>query len=131
MKKFLNEVVYDFTSFQIIDLLKYFADFDKNLQLHVNIAILFMSVAKSFLKKQIWQNVIDFIAFAQMQIKFYYDRKHQSMYFDVENYALLRLHRDYNIFFAKFKKLNQQYVNSFRVAEKIKQLTYHLKILKY
>ena len=66
-----------------------------------------------------------------MQIKFYYDWKHQSMYFDVENYALFRFHRDYNIFFVKFKKLNQQYVDSFRVVEKIKQLTYRLKISKH
>ena len=66
-----------------------------------------------------------------MQIKFHYNRKHQSMYFDVKNWALLRFHRNYNISFAKFKKLNQQYVDSFRIAEKINRLSYRLKISKH
>ena len=66
-----------------------------------------------------------------MQAKFHYDRKHQSIYLDVNDYALLRLHRDYNIFSTKFKKLNQQYVDFFRVVEKIKRLIYRLKISKH
>ena len=53
IEKFFNEVVYDFISFQIIDLLKSFANFEKfdNLQSHVIIAVLFISVAKFFFKK--------------------------------------------------------------------------------
>ena len=107
IEKFLNEIVYDFISLQIIDLLKFSTNFNKHLQSHVVIAVSFLSVAKFFLKEQIRQNVANFIAFAQMQVKFHYNRKHQSIYFDVKNYALLRFHRDYNISSARFKKLNQ------------------------
>ena len=63
IEKFFNEVVYDFTSLQIIDLLKSSANLNKNLQSHVVIAISSLPVAKFFFKKQIRQNVANFIAF--------------------------------------------------------------------
>ena len=53
------------------------------------------------------------------------------MYFDVKNWILFRFHRNYNIFFAKFKKLSQQYVDFFRIVEKINRLFYCLKISEY
>lgn len=59
--------------------------------------------------------VTNFIAFAQMIVKIHYDNKHHSLFLKVDDYALLRLHRDYNISFTKRidLKLSQQYVDSF------------------
>ena len=48
----------------------------------------------------------------------------------VGNYALLQLHKGYNILSAPNRKLDQQYVGPFQVIEKVKLLTYQLDIPK-
>lgn len=73
-------------------------------------------------------DVADSIAFAQMNSKFHYDRKHQPMSLAVGDYALLRLHKGYSIPSAPNRKLDQQYVGPFRVTEKIGLLAYRLDI---
>ena len=131
-KKISNEIVYEFIFLQTIDLLKSFAiDQIFDSQSHVDISMFFMSIAKIFFKKHIRQDVADAIAFTQMQLKFHYDRKHQSISLNVDDWALLRLHRDYNIPSAKNKKLDQQYIDSFQITEKIDRLTYRLEILNH
>ena len=73
--------------------------------------------------------VTDVIAFAQMTSKYYYDRKHQFLFMKTDDYVLIRLHHDYNISTIEVldKKLSQQYVDSFKILEKIDNLTYRLK----
>ena len=39
----------------------------------------------------------DAIAFAQMHAKYHYDRRHHPQFFRPGDYALLRLHRGYNV----------------------------------
>ena len=39
----------------------------------------------------------DAITFSQMNMKFYYDRKHQPLFVRIDNQALLRLYKGYNI----------------------------------
>lgn len=70
------------------------------------------------------------IVFAQMSQKLHYDRKHHSMFLQMNDYALLRLHHDYFILFVK-KKLDQQYVESFKILKKIERLTYQLNISQH
>ena len=70
------------------------------------------------------------IAFAQMTQKRYYDRKHQSMFFQLEDYALLRLHHEYEVFSAK-RKLDQQNVELFKIIKKIERLIYQLDISQH
>lgn len=50
-----------------------------------------------------------------MSVKYHYDRRHHSMFLKVEDFALLRLHREYNISSTKYVdlKLSQQYVSLF------------------
>jgi hypothetical protein len=52
----------------------------------------------------------DAIAFAQMNTKLHYDRRHRGLFLSVGDYALLRLHKGYNIPSARSRKLGQQYV---------------------
>ena len=74
--------------------------------------------------------VIDAIAFAQMINKYYYDRKHQFLFMKIDDYALIKLHHDYNISTTEIldKKLSQQYIDSFKIFEKIDNLAYRLKL---
>jgi hypothetical protein len=80
----------------------------------------------STLRKQI----IDAIAWTQMMMKMNYDRKHISMNIKIEDFALLRFHKDYNIFVTKIleRKLSQQYVDSFKMLEKIENLVYRMNV---
>ena len=126
-KKTSNEIAYDFTSLQAIDLSKSFVD----LTSHDDIAMSSIFVAKAILKSHVRFDATNAIAFAQMQFKFHYDKKHQLIYLDVDDWALLRLHKDYNISFAKSKKLDQQYVDSFQIKKKIDRLAYRSDILEH
>ena len=74
--------------------------------------------------------VVDVIVFAQMMFKRQYDSKHQFIFLKIEEYAHIRLHREYNISSTKRldSKLSQQFVDPFRIVEKIDCLTYKLQI---
>ena len=70
------------------------------------------------------------IFYAQMQNKFHYDWKHQFMFLRIKNWVLLRLHKKYSIFFIAniITKLAQQFVNSFRILDRVERLVYKLNI---
>jgi hypothetical protein len=50
-----------------------------------------------------------------------------------EDYALLRLHKEYNIPATKTldKKLFDQYIESFKILEKVENLAYRLDLLHH
>ena len=78
------------------------------------------------------QEVVDVLIFAQMNFKFYYDRKHQSINLVVDDWTQIRLHKNYDIssIVMLSNKFNQQYMTFFRITKKIDKLTYRLNILK-
>ena len=80
--------------------------------------------------KQVRMEVADAMAFAQMSSKTIYDKKHQPLSLKAGDYALLKLHKGYNIPSAAFlgRKLGQQYAGPFRILEKIGNLAYRLKL---
>ena len=105
-----NEVAYGFTLNQALDLGGY---------------------AKELLPKEVARlEASDAIAFGQMKSKFHYDRRHQPQYFRVGDFALLRLHRGYNIPANSLlsKKYGQQFVGPFKVVERVGKLAYRLDI---
>ncbi len=73
------------------------------------------------------QNAINW---AQIQNKVYYDRKHSSLFLKVDEWVLLRLHHDYIISDSKnmIKKISIQYIDSFKIIQRIKRLAYRLDI---
>ena len=109
-----NEISYEFTLTQIFDLLK---SFEKS------------SLSLSQMTRL---EAADVLIFAQMNFKFYYDRKHQSTNLVVDDWAQIRLHKDYDISSIAVldNKFNQQYTILFRVTKKIDRLAYRLNILK-
>ena len=111
--KSFNEICYEFTSINSTNLLR-----------------IFISIVKSSSTKL---EIVDSIAMTQISSKKLYDQKHQSLTLNVENWALLRLHKDYQILSSIMLsfKLSQQYVNFFEIIEKIENLTYRLKISKH
>ena len=69
------------------------------------------------------------IKLLQMTMKCYYNNKHQSKFFNINNDVMLQLHKDYLILIIINKKLAQQYADLFKVLEQIKKLVYKLKLL--
>ena len=110
-----NEMIYDFISMQTLNLMKFSTIIElsfKNFRFIVCI------------------KVFDVIVFAQMNVKYYYDEKHQLLFIKVDDYILIRLQREYNILFIATlsSKLNQQYARSFKILKKIDRLIYRLKL---
>ena len=114
-----NEIAYDFISVQAIDLMKSFAD-DDDLSLKNR-----RMIARA--------KIFDAIVFAQMNVKHQYDDKHQSLFMKADDQILIRLHRDYDIFFIAMldKKLSQQFVELFKILKRIERLTYRLKLFDH
>ena len=67
-----------------------------------------------------------------MYSKSVYDSNHVSLQMKIEEWILLRLHKNYELSFIKIlnRKLSQQYVEFFKILEKINNLTYKLNIFK-
>ena len=86
-----------------------------------------------FVANRAKMKIIDVIIFAQMNVKYYYDRKHQLMFMKINDYVHIRLHHDYDISFIVIlnKKLNQQYVDLFKILKKMKRLIYRLKLFTH
>ena len=65
-----------------------------------------------------------------MNQKFHYNRKHYPQFLRRDDYALLRLYKGYDIPANKAlkRKVDQQYMRSFRVLERIGRLAYKLNL---
>lgn len=65
-----------------------------------------------------------------MGYKYQYDKLYQLLFLRVNNLVLLRFHKGYTIFSTVgiTRKLVQQFVEPFRVIEKIRRLAYKLRI---
>lgn len=70
------------------------------------------------------------ISFALLNQKMAYDRRHQLLFMKVGEWAMLRLHKGYNIPSTGevTKKLTQQYVGPFLILAKVGRLAYKLYI---
>ena len=102
-----NEICYDFTSMQSIDLLR-------------NSSIVSIEIAR--------MSAANAIAMTQMYAKNIYDKNHHSFQLKIESWVLLRLHKKYDISFiiVLSRKFFQQYVRFFQIVEKIDTLTYRM-----
>ena len=103
-----NEVAYEFTSIQSLFFWKISAIVEN---LIVDLRKFFVvNVRKSFVETfffvviRIKIKVVDVIAFEQMNVKYYYDQRHQSLFMKIENYVYIRLHHKYDISFIEILK---------------------------
>ena len=62
-------------------------------------------------------DIKDTIAWAAMQAKFYYNINQQPQFFAVEDEVLLQLHWDYKLSEIMNKKLEYQFIRSFKITE--------------
>ena len=110
--KISNEICYDFTSCTNTNLINSSANSSRNL---------------------IRNSIKDSIAFSQALSKHYYDRAHHNCQMQINDWVLIKLHKEYNISFTVTlkKKLSQQYVNLFQIMKKIDNLTYRLRISQH
>jgi hypothetical protein len=75
--------------------------------------------------------VADALDLIALRDKAYYDRRHTPMFLKVGEWALLRLHKGYNIPAVTNKKIGQQYAGPFKVIERVGRLAYRLAIPEY
>ena len=68
----------------------------------------------------------DTIAWVTMQVKHYYNVNWQVWFFAIRDEVLLRLHCDYKLSQIMNQKLEQQFVELFKITEQIDCLVYHL-----
>ena len=103
-----NQICYNFISLQSIDFLKDFVTSNK-------------------ISKTATANAI---VMTQMYAKSIYDFNHKELSMNVENWALLRLHKNYEIssIIVLKRKFSQQYVKLFKILQKIDNLAYKLNI---
>ena len=115
-KKSSNEICYDFTSCISTNLISTNLMFD-------------LTTKTSSIRRDVQNNIV----FSQALSKNYYDRKHISCQLQIDDWALLKLHKKYDILFIAIlsKKLSQQYVESFQIIEKIDNLAYRLNISQH
>lgn len=109
--KFSNEIVYEFRTMNISSLIQSEDHFNYVAKRSINVF-----------------KAADAIAFARVKAKTWYDRNHKSMTLWVKEYAFLRLHRDYYLSKHSFKKLSQQYCDSFLIIKWVEQLAYKLEL---
>ena len=121
--KSFNEVVYDFTSMQTVDLWKFVIVDEISRQSLID-EVTFFVVARARVK------VADFIVFVQIKIKRHYDEKHKSMHMRESDYAFIKLHKKYDISFIAILKFkySQQYVDFFRILKRVNRLIYRLNL---
>src|SRR5436190_19116451 len=81
----LNKLAFDIDFNMLIDLLNQELDKIQNFTAHIDI------------KKA--------IKLSQMTMKHYYDNKHQSKFFNINNNVMLQLHKNYSILIVINKKL--------------------------
>ena len=105
----LNKLVFDINFNMLIDLLNQELDKIQNFTVYID--------AEKAIK------------LSQMTMKCYYNNKHQSKFFNIDDDIILQLHKDYSIFIIINKKLAQQYADLFKVLEQIRKLVYRLKLL--
>ena len=107
-----NEICYDFTSLIDSTLIK-------------NTSVSHETIAR-IIREQIKNN----IAHEQMLAKYYYDNKHDNIQFEMNDWVLLRFHKNYTISSVKIlsSKLLSQYIEFFQILERIDNLIYRLKI---
>ena len=74
-------------------------------------------------------DVKDVIGFAAMQMKYYYDERHQPLYFQPDNMVNLHLHWEYTLssLFIN-KKLKQQFAGLIKVLNWVERLAYRLNV---
>ena len=74
----------------------------------------------------------DAISFATMTQKYYYDRKHQPIFFKKDDKVLLHLHKGYDIPATAVtgKKYGAQYVGPFKIIDRVGHLAYRLDLPK-
>ncbi len=74
-------------------------------------------------------DVKDVIGFAAMQMKYYYDERHQPLYFQPDDMVNLCLHQEYTLssLFIN-KKLKQQFADLIKVLNWVERLAYHLNV---
>jgi hypothetical protein len=109
-KKISNELLYEVTS---------------NLSLNISSSNKIVDNHTQLRKEA--QNVINW---TQMINKIHYDRRHSFLFLKVDEWALLQLHHEYFISRSKdmTKKMFAQYVEFFKIIQRIERLIYRLNI---
>ena len=92
------------------------------------VILTFSSIVYFSIQRIIRNEIIDVITFAQMHVKYYYDKNHISIFMKTNDWAFFQLHKNYKILIIVRldKKYAQQYIDSFQIIERIEKFVYRL-----
>ena len=82
----------------------------------------------NFLRIFYRKKIADVMLFVNAQMKFRYDNKHKSLMLKIDDIIYLRFYKNYSLLNKFIKKLNNQYVESFLVKQRINHLVYELNL---
>ena len=73
-------------------------------------------------------DVKNIIALIIIYVKEYYDNKHKAKFFKVSDMINLQLHWEYTVLSIQNKKIEQQFIDLFKIIERIRHLIYRLNL---
>src|SRR5206468_12627563 len=120
MQAALNSTVSSMTDYLLNKLI-----FDINFNMSINLLNQKLDKIQNF---TVCIDIEKAIKLLQITMKCYYDNKHQSKFFNIDDNVMLQFHKDYSILIIINKKLAQQYASLFKVLEQIRKLVYRLKL---
>jgi len=122
----LNEVLFECKTRKALNLLRV-AEPETQMHEMVNVRSIQLMIMNNYQSAHI--DVKDVIGFAAMQMKYYYDKRHQPLYFQLSDMVNLCLHQEYTLssLFIN-KKLKQQFASLIKVLNQVERLAYHLNV---
>ena len=120
----------DINNIVVVEIDYIFNELCYEFRLQDNLDLLFdMSIENwSAFRLQYRKDVEKIIVWANMIIKFNYDRRHTSLNLKKSFFVYLRLHHEYIIFDIKSKKLSQQRIDFFKILQKISTFAYRFEL---
>jgi len=122
----LNEVLFECKTRKTLNLLRV-AESETQMHKTVNVHDIQLTNMNNYQSVHI--DAKDVIGFAAMQMKYYYDKRHQPLYFQPDDMMNLCLHWGYTLSSLSInKKLKQQFADLIKVLNWVERLAYHLNI---
>ena len=120
----------DINNIVVVEIDYIFNELCYDFRLQNNLNLLFdMSIENwNAFRLQCWKNVEEIIVWTNMIVKFNYDRRHTSLNLKKNFLVYLRLHHEYIIFDIKSKKLSQQWIDLFKILQKMSTLAYRFEL---
>ncbi len=126
MQQSLNEMLFECKIREALNLL---CVAESEMQTHKTVDVHSIQLTTMNNYQSVHIDMKDAIGFAAMQMKYYYDKRHQPLYFQLDNMMNLHLHWEYTLLSLFInKKLKQQFADLIKVLNWVERLAYRLNV---